>query len=118
MFSNNGLLLARHLHLELCHIARNFNFIFGTHLTIEMASYLIYLMILYYDFAQMILNQNSWTVSIIDHIGVICWTFIFSLRLYALNYICESVSGKVRLYNIDKHIYAYRHLHIINNTTF
>ncbi|XP_024870314.1 uncharacterized protein LOC112453667, partial [Temnothorax curvispinosus] len=51
--------ISMHLHLELCHLARELNSIFGTQITFEMASYLLYLTALCYYLCLMLIRKQS-----------------------------------------------------------
>jgi len=85
----------RHLHLELCQLARELNAMFETHITMEMVAYLIFLTRLFrYIFLHITTNEN-FILSLIDWIDIYFWVFLYVAKLFCLNYACESVSAKV-----------------------
>ncbi|XP_067207939.1 uncharacterized protein [Linepithema humile] len=90
-----------HLHLELCHISRNLNMIFGMQLTSEVIFYITYLPIMCFFLCVMIIIKYREFFSI--QFRVLCWTFIFLVRFCSVNYICETVTFKAN--NIDKIIH-------------
>ncbi|XP_072754243.1 uncharacterized protein [Anoplolepis gracilipes] len=82
------------LHLELCCIARELNEMFGMQMVLEMASYLFYVTSLCHYAYGMLLQKVQEEASITAWFGNFLWSFIFILRLCAINYFCETVSVK------------------------
>ncbi|EZA58588.1 hypothetical protein X777_14753, partial [Ooceraea biroi] len=81
-----------HLHLELCQIARELNSMFGIQMTIEVTAYLIYLTRLCHF---LILYRHYFDLSMItEWLDIFIWAFIYVIRLFCLNYVCESVCAK------------------------
>ncbi|XP_032681992.1 uncharacterized protein LOC116849181 [Odontomachus brunneus] len=95
LYTNNYkrvLWTSMHLQLELCRIAHELNLIFGTQMTLEMLTYLLFLTILAFYFCIMLLERKH--VSIRTCVSTSVWACICIIRLYSINYICESVSVK------------------------
>ncbi|XP_067207061.1 uncharacterized protein [Linepithema humile] len=93
-----------HLHLKLCHIAREFNEIFGIQIIFEMVQFLGNLTSICYYIWRTLEQKHH------DHKKLLLNFFRFSssffarlIRLYAVNHICESVKNKAN--NIDKVIH-------------
>lgn len=96
----------RHLHLELCRIARELNSIFGIQITFEMLFYFVNISIMCYCLFQMLVQKVT---SIYIWINIIYWIFILIMRIYVINHICESVRVKVKQFThllIEKYTYA------------
>ncbi|XP_011707021.1 PREDICTED: uncharacterized protein LOC105462192 [Wasmannia auropunctata] len=83
-----------HLHLELCRLARELNLIFGMQMTFEMTSCLLYLTGLCHLVCQLIMREYRELLSIYFWFDVNMWIFLFLLKVYIVNYTCESVSLK------------------------
>ncbi|XP_032681998.1 uncharacterized protein LOC116849186 [Odontomachus brunneus] len=81
-----------HLQLELCRIARELNLIFGTQMTLGMLTDLLFLTSVAYNFCIILLMRKG--ISISTWLGTTIWACICIIRLYSINYICESVSVK------------------------
>ncbi|XP_067203661.1 uncharacterized protein [Linepithema humile] len=93
-----------HLHLELCHIARELNVIFEMQITFEMVTYLAYLTSICYYLCRLLEQKHQDKRSILQHlIGLGCLFLTCLIRLYGVNHICESVKNKAN--NIDKIIH-------------
>ncbi|XP_025266011.1 uncharacterized protein LOC112638450 [Camponotus floridanus] len=90
------------LHLELCRLTREINHIFGTQMTLEMASYLLFLTVLCY-YLYIILMQEQKEIQVYSWLCLSLWVFLFSVKLCAVNYICENVTIKAN--EIDKTIH-------------
>jgi len=83
----------RHLHLELCQIARELNSMFAIQMTLEMAAYLLYLTQLCHFYLIYLHTEfDFWTV---EGFSIYTWMTIYVIKLFGLNYICESVCAKV-----------------------
>lgn len=83
----------RHLHLELCRIARELNSIFGMQITFEMLSYFANISTMSYALLAMLVQKD---VSIYIWINIIYWVSTLVVRIYLINHICESVRIKVK----------------------
>jgi len=89
----------RHLHLELCRIARNINAFFGMQITVQMICYFVFLTGLFYFqyHITLCLEEKMYSVenklTILIHTNL--WCGIHLTKLITLNYICESVGAKV-----------------------
>lgn len=83
----------RHLHLELCRIARELNSIFGMQITFEMLSYFMTISTMCYVLFVMLMQKNT---SIYAWINIIYWVSTLVVRIYIINHICESVRAKVK----------------------
>ncbi|XP_011638413.1 uncharacterized protein LOC105428053 [Pogonomyrmex barbatus] len=71
-----------------------------------MASYLLYLTSLCYHICQMIIKEHRSDIySMYQWFNMSLWVFSFLLRLYVINYICESVSLKAN--KIDRIIHRF-----------
>ncbi|XP_071572179.1 uncharacterized protein [Temnothorax nylanderi] len=94
-----------HLHLELCRIARELNFIFGIQITFEMTMCLIFMTSLAYGACMMLMQELSKEIlqSPTIWFNFSSWFFALLIRVYAVNYICESVMIKAN--EINKIIY-------------
>jgi len=87
----------RHLHLELCHLAREMNFIFAVQMIFTMACCLSYLTTLFYYLYWMLIQKHREKMySIYDWFSIICWVFVLLMRIYIINYFCENVIQKVK----------------------
>lgn len=75
---------------------------FGIQLTLEMISYVIYLTSLCHALCYMWMHEHRQEISWYNWIGTVFWTFMFIVKLYGINYICENVKIKVRLCTINK----------------
>lgn len=94
----------RHLHLELCQLARELNAMFEIQMTMEMATYLACLIrLLQYIFLHMT-KEDIFISTLLNAIDFSFWIFLYIARLFFLNYVCESVSAKVNPYIIYIHI--------------
>jgi len=83
----------RHLHLELCQIAHELNSIFAIQITLGMAVYLLYLIQLcHIYFSSVLTGFDFWTV---EGFSIYIWMTLYVIKLFGLNYICESVCTKV-----------------------
>ncbi|XP_071572176.1 uncharacterized protein [Temnothorax nylanderi] len=91
-----------HLHLELCRIARELNLIFGTQMTFEIASYLLFLTSSCYYLYGMLMRKDRTEIPIIAWYHISSWTTIFVTKLCVINCICENVSAKVRCLQLKK----------------
>ncbi|XP_067203584.1 uncharacterized protein [Linepithema humile] len=109
-----------HLHLELCRIARELNVIFGIQITFEMVSHFTFLTSHCYYLCRILEQKHKDERSLHILIGIGFWFFASLIRLYALNYICESVKHKAN--NIDKIIHqltnAFRYADIWKDIDF
>lgn len=89
----------RHIHLELCRIARNINAFFGIQITVQMICSFVFLSGLFYIqyHVMLCLEEKFYSVenklTILIHTNL--WCGIYLTKLITLNYICESVSAKV-----------------------
>ncbi|XP_071632480.1 putative gustatory receptor 28b isoform X2 [Temnothorax longispinosus] len=94
-----------HLHLELCRIARELNSIFGIQITFEMTTCFIFITSLAYGICMMLMQVLSKEISQSSYIWInVCLSFFALLiRVYVVNYICESVMIKAN--EINKIIY-------------
>ncbi|XP_071632262.1 putative gustatory receptor 28b [Temnothorax longispinosus] len=81
-----------HLHLELCQIARDLNTIFGPQMTMEMATYLIYVARLC-NYIYMQIQRKSRYMTIFWS-GTSFWISLHLVQLFSLNYVCEKISAK------------------------
>ncbi|XP_032681963.1 uncharacterized protein LOC116849170 [Odontomachus brunneus] len=81
-----------HLQLELCRIARELNLIFGTQMTLEMLNYLLFFTSLAFYVSIFLLTWKG--IPIYIWLNGIILACICIIKLYSLNYICESVSVK------------------------
>lgn len=90
----------RHLHLELCQLARELNAMFEIQMTMEMATYLVCLTRLLRYIFLCIMKEDIFTSTILNSIDISFWIFLYVARLFCLNYVCESVSTKVIPYII------------------
>ncbi|XP_071632445.1 putative gustatory receptor 28b isoform X1 [Temnothorax longispinosus] len=94
-----------HVHLELCRLARELNMIFGMQMTLEMTSCFLYLTGLCHWLCQMVMreynDEEKYTIYLYFRQGT--WLFLFLLKLYTVNYMCENVSLKAN--QIDKIIH-------------
>lgn len=86
----------RHLHLELCRIAREWNLRFGTQITFEMASYSLSITSMCYYFYKVLTYEHREMMPMIVWFRLAFWAFMFVGKLYTVNYICENVSVKVK----------------------
>lgn len=91
---------SRHLHLELCRIARELNSIFGIQMTFELASCFLYLTGLCHHLCKMIMRESD-HISAYGWFSMSIWVPSFLLKIYSINYVCESVSLKVKLHSIS-----------------
>ncbi|XP_011868445.1 PREDICTED: uncharacterized protein LOC105562314 [Vollenhovia emeryi] len=89
-----------HLHLELCRIARELNFIFGTQMTFELTTYLLFLTATCYYMYGMIMRKDRAEISITAWYHISSWAIVFVAKLFTINCICENVSVKAN--KIDK----------------
>ncbi|XP_011881039.1 PREDICTED: putative gustatory receptor 28b isoform X1 [Vollenhovia emeryi] len=91
-----------HLHLELCHIAREWNLIFGLQMTIEAASYPLSVTALSLYLYKFLSDTLEYRKGLSAHLWLrlINWTFVIVGKMYIFNYICENVSIKAN--KIDK----------------
>lgn len=90
----------RHLHLELCGIARKINDFFGMQMTLQMISYFVLLTgVFYYQYRMILCHNHNYKDSgksqLIFLIHADIWTSIYLIKFVTLNYICENVSTKV-----------------------
>lgn len=112
----------RHLHLELCHLARELNVIFGMQIIFEMASYFVYLTVLCYYFCMRLMWKHSsleeeMYSEIYYYFYMGLWIFLFSFKFYNINYICESIMVKVK--SCNSHTHTYTHVYsILTNIIF
>jgi len=88
--------LNRHLHLELCRIAREFNLIFGMQMTFAMVSYIANITLMCFGLNTFVMQYQE-IITLYHWFGICCWISIFVIRLYIINYICECVKVKVKL---------------------
>ncbi|XP_025266009.1 uncharacterized protein LOC112638448 [Camponotus floridanus] len=85
-----------HLHLELCKISREINWIFGVEMTIKMGCYFGFMAMNLRDcfdlifFKKYILNFNNILFASI----CLGWLFHNILKLVIINYMCEKISAK------------------------
>ncbi|XP_072754248.1 uncharacterized protein [Anoplolepis gracilipes] len=86
-----------HLHLELCHIARELNLIFGIQMTLEMASLITNITVMCFGVNILLMREN---ISLYEWFGISYWILIFIVRFYVINYICECV--KIKAKKIEK----------------
>lgn len=91
----------RHLHLELCCIARELNGMFEIQIVFEMASYLFFLTSMCHYLYGMLIQKVHEEAPITAWIGYALWSFTFVSRLCIINYICETVSIKVKSYRFQ-----------------
>lgn len=98
-FSNNNW-FDRHLHLELCRIAREWNLMFGMQMTFETACYPLSVTSSCYYLYKVLLHKHREELPVTLWFRIISWTFIFVGKVYIINYICEYVSVKVKNYMI------------------
>ncbi|XP_026828215.1 uncharacterized protein LOC113562603 isoform X1 [Ooceraea biroi] len=85
-----------HLYLELHRIARELNLMFGMKMTLQTASYLLYLTAFCYHMFLFIKYEYRKDLSFFDWFMICVWTSLFIIRLYIINYICDSVRYKVK----------------------
>ncbi|XP_012232757.1 putative gustatory receptor 28b [Linepithema humile] len=83
-----------HLHLELCQIARELNAMFGIQITLEMLAHLIHLTRLISYFFINVKIEDHHLLTSIGGIDFQVWIWIYVVRIFGLNYICENVSEK------------------------
>ncbi|XP_071572214.1 uncharacterized protein [Temnothorax nylanderi] len=90
-----------HLHLELCRIARELNSIFGIQITFEMTTCLIFITSLAYGICMMLMQELSKEILQSPYVWINISLSFFALliRVYAVNYICESVMIKANEIN-------------------
>jgi hypothetical protein len=95
--SSQNVYFGRHLHLELCRLARELNLIFSMKITLDMACYLTHLTSLVYYLYWIIVQKyrEKW-FAIYNWFNVILWISVTLVRFYTVNYICENVTQKVR----------------------
>lgn len=86
----------RHLHLELCRIAREWNSIFGMQITLEMVSYFTSISTICYGLFVMLTQEDREEISVYTWINISYWIFILVVRLHIINHICENVRVKVK----------------------
>ncbi|XP_020299134.1 uncharacterized protein LOC109863304, partial [Pseudomyrmex gracilis] len=97
--------IAMHLHLELCHVARNINALYGVRMTIQLASYFVLFTGYVYSQYHIILclsNENELIKWYYIIFGTL-WTIYFLSKLIIVNHICESVSAKAEKTKIVIH---------------
>ncbi|XP_011865763.1 PREDICTED: uncharacterized protein LOC105560874 [Vollenhovia emeryi] len=94
-----------HLHLELCRITREFNFLFGIQITFGMTTYLMYLTSTCYGLCLYSMQQFSKEIlqTLFIWINVGSWAILLLIRMYFINYICESVMTKANEINKTIH---------------
>ncbi|EZA58587.1 hypothetical protein X777_14752 [Ooceraea biroi] len=97
-----------HLYLELHRIARELNLMFGMKMTLQTASYLLYLTAFCYHMFLFIKYEYRKDLSFFDWFMICVWTSLFIIRLYIINYICDSVRYKAN--GIDKTIDQLTHV--------
>jgi len=88
----------RHLHLELCQIARELNTIFGPQMTVEMAAYLVYVARMCNYIFMHIQTKGRYLSSPLTWFSMSFWISVHLTRLFSLNYICEKISAKVNIH--------------------
>ncbi|XP_020295609.1 uncharacterized protein LOC109860738 [Pseudomyrmex gracilis] len=97
--------IAMHLHLELCHVARNINALNGVRMTIQMASYFVtftkYVFLQYH--VLVCLSHETGLIKWYFLISSILWTILLLIKLLTINHICESVSAKAERTKIVIH---------------
>ncbi|KYQ57779.1 hypothetical protein ALC60_03272 [Trachymyrmex zeteki] len=90
----------RHLHSELCRIARDMNDLFGTQFILQMIGYFIILVTTFFVQFHMILCLTHVYVTDSSALKLILstdmWCMVFLTKFISLNYICESVCAKVQ----------------------
>ncbi|XP_011868446.1 PREDICTED: putative gustatory receptor 28b [Vollenhovia emeryi] len=73
-------------------------------MTSEMASYLPYLTALFYYLYMMLVQEHRDEIyTIYDWFNIGLWVFIFLIRIYIVNYTCESVTVKAKEINKTIH---------------
>ncbi|XP_011881040.1 PREDICTED: putative gustatory receptor 28b isoform X2 [Vollenhovia emeryi] len=92
-----------HLHLELCHIAREWNLIFGLQMTIEAASYPLSVTALSLYLYKFLSDTLEYRKGLSAHLWLrlINWTFVIVGKMYIFNYICENVSIKIHQFTLQ-----------------
>ncbi|XP_029160025.1 uncharacterized protein LOC114932017 [Nylanderia fulva] len=84
-----------HLHLELCRISREINSMFGLQMTLKMGLYFGFITVGFCEVFNMIFIKNYVQhIRLEYYVFVIIWIFIHVLKLFFINYICETVSAK------------------------
>jgi len=86
----------RHLHLELCRIAREWNFMFGMQITFEMIFYPLSVTSVCYYLYKLLMYKHRDKIPGYLWFRIGSWIFIFIGKFYIINYICENVSAKVK----------------------
>jgi len=104
------LVFVRHLHLELCQIARELNTIFGPQMTMEIAVYLISVTRLCGYIYMHIQTKGRYVRTAYVWFGMSFWVVVHLVRLFSLNYICEKISAKVNIH-ICVTVYIYVHMY-------
>ncbi|XP_072754242.1 uncharacterized protein [Anoplolepis gracilipes] len=91
------------LHLELCRLTRELNSIFGTHITIKMTSYLLLITTLCYYIYSILMTGNQKEIQVYTWFSIVLWTSLFLVKLWTINYMCESVTIKANKINKTIH---------------
>ncbi|XP_024884712.1 uncharacterized protein LOC112462876, partial [Temnothorax curvispinosus] len=83
-----------HLHLELCRIAREWNLVFGIQMAAETAFYPLFGTSMSFYIYNLLTHKYRNVIPVSIWFRVISWTFVFVVKVYIINYICENVSVK------------------------
>ncbi|RLU18536.1 ObirGr16 [Ooceraea biroi] len=95
--------ISMHIHLELCRIARELNLMFGMQMTLETASYLMYLTAFCYHILYTIMQGSFKKMSLLSWFICYMWACSLIMRLYIINYICDNVVYKANGINKTIH---------------
>ncbi|XP_011868450.1 PREDICTED: uncharacterized protein LOC105562318 isoform X2 [Vollenhovia emeryi] len=95
--------ISMHLHLELCRIARELNFIFGTQITFGMTVYLVFMASLCYAICMALMQELPKEILQLPYkhiwFNLSSWIFVILIRVYAVNYMCENITIKANEIN-------------------
>jgi len=104
----------RHVHLELCQIARELNVIFGPQLIMKIVVYFVYMTKLCYYIIMHVRTKGHLLFTSFSWFNASFWVMLQLARLFCLNYVCENVSAKVnsRKFQSCKYIYIYLNIYL------
>ncbi|XP_011639912.1 uncharacterized protein LOC105428951 [Pogonomyrmex barbatus] len=86
-----------HLHLELCKISREIDWIFGTQMTFKMGCYFGFMAMNLYELFNVIFINNYTNYRSVFICIQLVWFFHNVLKLIIVNYMCEKVSTKANV---------------------
>ncbi|XP_014481747.1 PREDICTED: uncharacterized protein LOC106748065, partial [Dinoponera quadriceps] len=84
-----------HVHLQLSMLSRQLNKVFNVQMTLEMATLFAVLVDQFFDFHHIYVDENRNLLhQIVAKLTTYIWTGLFTAKLFALNYICQTICDK------------------------